>query len=182
MTYHDTLTKVGILLTQKNRAYGDNAHKSFERFGSISYIIRLSDKAERMKQLDENPDIDTGDEAWIDTCFDMIGYVLLFCADLYYDLFPDDETDVEDRHIRRTLDYVEELTCLSSEEIESMATIFKNSYISNRTLVDLILSFDNDDGPTPTELILFVAYLVKMYCDFENRKEQENGKEAEEEQ
>lgn len=64
----------------KNHDYGDSFSKSFEEFGLISSIIRLSDKLNRLKKL-KNSTAKT-DEPIRDTLLDMANYCILTIMEL----------------------------------------------------------------------------------------------------
>lgn len=63
------------LYSDKNADYGDSFHKTFEEYGMTSVLIRLSDKLNRLKALQEK-DAQV-DESIRDTLMDLAGYCLL---------------------------------------------------------------------------------------------------------
>ncbi|MGC8767372.1 MAG: nucleotide modification associated domain-containing protein [Brevinematia bacterium] len=68
------------LLIQKNADYGDSYFKLRDDFGKISFIVRLVDKTERLKNLAKKESYFFS-ESEEDTIKDIIGYCLL---ELYY--------------------------------------------------------------------------------------------------
>ena len=64
----------------KNHDYGDSFSKSFEEFGLISSIIRLSDKLNRLKKLKDSTA--KVDESIGDTLLDMANYCILTMMEL----------------------------------------------------------------------------------------------------
>ena len=64
----------------KNHDYGDSFSKSFEEFGLISSIIRLSDKLNRLKKLKDSTA--KVDESIRDTLLDMANYCILTIMEL----------------------------------------------------------------------------------------------------
>ncbi len=72
--------KVVDLLIQKNADYGNSYFKLRDDFGKISFVVRLVDKTERLKNLaKKEPHFPSESEE--DTIKDIIGYCLL---ELYY--------------------------------------------------------------------------------------------------
>ena len=75
----DVCDDVKDLLIRKNRDYGNSFKKTYDEYGLLSLIIRLSDKLERLKSLNEKePAITT--ETIQDTIRDIAGYCLLALA------------------------------------------------------------------------------------------------------
>lgn len=70
------------LCTRKNKDYGSSAHDSYIDFGIISYVIRLSDKINRLKNLVKSKEQKVKDESIEDTLKDLANYSLLALADL----------------------------------------------------------------------------------------------------
>ena len=62
---------------QKNQAYGDSFHQTFQEEGFAMARIRLSDKLNRFKTLSRNPNIDSADESMTDTLLDLANYALM---------------------------------------------------------------------------------------------------------
>lgn len=75
-----TITKIALdivrMLEKKNKDYGDSYAILREEYGPISFVIRLSDKINRLKTLVNKPQADS-DESLEDTIRDIIGYCLL---------------------------------------------------------------------------------------------------------
>lgn len=77
---------------KKNNDYGDSFSKSFEEFGLISAIVRISDKYRRLTELGLNnkkPQVDG--EAIEDTLLDMANY----CIMTYMELIKQKEEEVK---------------------------------------------------------------------------------------
>ena len=70
------LYPIAELLEKKNTDYGDSFKKLRDEYGPTSFYIRLTDKFNRLKQLDKAGAL-VKDETVIDTLKDMIGYVTL---------------------------------------------------------------------------------------------------------
>lgn len=67
---------------RKNAAYGNSAHITFEAWGPTAYLVRISDKINRMNQLMAKPETDDIGESILDTIGDCITYLLMLLADL----------------------------------------------------------------------------------------------------
>lgn len=66
---------------KKNTAYGNSAHKTFEAWGETAYLVRISDKINRMNQLLRAPKTDDIGESILDTIGDCITYLIMLLAD-----------------------------------------------------------------------------------------------------
>lgn len=64
------------LFKRKNTDYGNSAHKTYEEFGLISFLVRLSDKLNRAVTLNKQ-DAMVQDEKIEDTLMDMANYSIL---------------------------------------------------------------------------------------------------------
>lgn len=67
------------LCEKKNKDYGSSCEDTFERFGDISYLVRITDKYNRILTL-INKDNEVKDENLIDTIRDMGNYCFLWLA------------------------------------------------------------------------------------------------------
>ena len=66
------------LHSRKNKDYGNAAHKSYLKYGIISYVMRLSDKMNRLDSLTKpGATIEVNDESLIDTFMDMAAYSIM---------------------------------------------------------------------------------------------------------
>ena len=71
---HDTCVK-------KNHDYGNSASELYEKFGLISYVVRMNDKMNRINSL-LNKDVEVKDEKIEDTLLDLANYCLLAVSDM----------------------------------------------------------------------------------------------------
>ena len=62
---------------KKNRDYGNSFEKSLEEFGDIAFVVRASDKMERIKSL-ANIENEVKDESVDDTVMDLANYCIMF--------------------------------------------------------------------------------------------------------
>lgn len=76
VTFKDILNKMYEIYERKNADYGNSFSKSYEEFGLVSPVIRLSDKVERLKTLC-NKEAQVQDESIIDTLIDIAVYAVL---------------------------------------------------------------------------------------------------------
>ena len=75
--FNEILEEMKDLYTRKNRDYGDSSTKSFKAFGLTSPIIRLSDKLERLKSLNDGKMALVEDESIEDTLIDLANYAVM---------------------------------------------------------------------------------------------------------
>lgn len=75
-TFKDILNKMYEIYEKKNADYGNSFAKSYDEFGLVSPVIRLSDKVERLKTLC-NKEAQVKDESIIDTLIDIAVYAVL---------------------------------------------------------------------------------------------------------
>ena len=80
---HDRKTHYGICselnetYRKKNNDYGDSFKKSYDEFGIVSAIVRMSDKMERLKSLSGNTKMEVKDESLEDTILDLCNYGIM---------------------------------------------------------------------------------------------------------
>ncbi len=65
------------LVERKNEDYGNSYDILRNEYGEVAFLIRLSDKVERLKSIYKNGKINVNNESEIDTIKDIIGYCLL---------------------------------------------------------------------------------------------------------
>jgi len=70
------LSPIADLLKRKNTDYGNSYAILRERFGPISFLVRLHDKINRVEQLTKNEAL-VKEESVLDTLKDIIGYCTL---------------------------------------------------------------------------------------------------------
>lgn len=67
---------------QKNTAYGNSFHDTYEKLGIISAVTRITDKYNRLVNLATNPKVNIGDESLKDTLLDMANYCIMTYMEL----------------------------------------------------------------------------------------------------
>ena len=75
--YVDLCQELVDTYERKNHDYGDSSHKTYKKFGFVSYAVRLNDKLNRFEQLcvfNENQMV--SNESARDTLMDLAGYAL----------------------------------------------------------------------------------------------------------
>lgn len=77
--YKKIVTETMELCIKKNKDYGSSVQDTFERFGDISYLVRITDKYNRICSL-LNKDGEVKDESIDDTIRDMANYAFLWLA------------------------------------------------------------------------------------------------------
>lgn len=74
--------QIAELYAVKNTAYGDSFGQSFQKYGPISGLTRMSDKWNRFENLILNPSIDYNDERIQDTLIDLAAYAIMFLIEI----------------------------------------------------------------------------------------------------
>lgn len=150
---------------QKNLAYGNNAHKTFVRFGKAAYSMRLMDKFQRLENLIANPDIDHADESIEDTLGDAITYTIMFAADLMCSKTAAMKPSLEDdQNIDKTIEMLRLFVCTPEEGIQEMADQFVKVVQSETdSFSNVVYAMYLDENTTATDYVLLAAYLINIY-------------------
>ena len=77
--YKKIVTETMELCVKKNKDYGSSVEDTFEKFGDISYLVRITDKYNRICSL-LNREGEVKDESIDDTIRDMANYAFLWLA------------------------------------------------------------------------------------------------------
>ena len=77
--YKKIVTETMELCIKKNKDYGSSVQDTFEKFGDISYLVRITDKYNRICSL-LNREGEVKDESIDDTIRDMANYSFLWLA------------------------------------------------------------------------------------------------------
>ena len=78
--YKKIVTETMELCVKKNKDYGSSVQDTFEKFGDISYLVRITDKYNRICSLLQNGKAEVEDESCSDTIRDMANYSFLWLA------------------------------------------------------------------------------------------------------
>lgn len=65
------------LYSRKNRDYGSSVTDTYQKFGLTSFLVRLSDKLNRLISLNKKKEILVKDEKIEDTLMDMANYCII---------------------------------------------------------------------------------------------------------
>lgn len=84
--HHKEITdRIRNTYKRKNKDYGDSFSKSYNEFGAVAGVIRISDKVERLKNLVRSDERHVEDETFKDTLEDMIGYGIMLLMEIEND-------------------------------------------------------------------------------------------------
>lgn len=84
MELHKVLCeKIHNTCVAKNKDYGNSATLTYNKYGMVSYLVRMEDKINRIKSLtvDKNQQ-QVKDESVLDTLLDLSNYCLLAAIDV----------------------------------------------------------------------------------------------------
>ena len=73
----DVCSDIRRIYALKNADYGDSFGKSLDEFGPIAFVVRASDKMERLKQLVKSEAKVKG-ESFDDTVSDLANYCIMY--------------------------------------------------------------------------------------------------------
>ena len=83
--HKELLDNMHDVYVRKNHDYGDSVHETYERYGMTSFLVRMEDKMNRIRTLDEAEDIKVKDEKMEDTLLDLANYAILAIIELKRD-------------------------------------------------------------------------------------------------
>lgn len=69
----------------KNHDYGNSVSDTYEKFGDVSFLVRITDKYNRILSLSNKDDIKVKDEVLEDTILDLANYCLLWLVEKEYE-------------------------------------------------------------------------------------------------
>lgn len=70
------------LCKRKNSDYGSSVNDTYKRYGLVSYLVRMEDKINRVRNLVLNKDQKVEDEKIRDTLMDLANYSILAIIDM----------------------------------------------------------------------------------------------------
>ena len=79
--HKELLDSLHNLYIAKNKDYGDSVHDTYEKYGLVSFLVRLEDKLNRARTLSKQ-DAVVQDEKIEDTLMDMANYAILAVIEL----------------------------------------------------------------------------------------------------
>jgi hypothetical protein len=77
----DILDEMHSLYLAKNGDYGNSIHDTYEKYGMISFLVRMEDKMNRLRTL-LNKEAKVKDERIEDTLMDLANYSVLAVMEL----------------------------------------------------------------------------------------------------
>lgn len=80
--HQELLDNLHQLYIAKNNDYGDSVHDTFEKYGLISFLVRIEDKLNRLRTLTLKNSQMVQDEKIKDTFLDMANYAILAVLEL----------------------------------------------------------------------------------------------------
>lgn len=83
--HQEFLDKLHNLYVTKNRDYGDSVHRTYEKYGMTSYLVRIEDKINRVQSLTKSGIQRVNDEKLQDTLLDAANYLILAAIELEND-------------------------------------------------------------------------------------------------
>ena len=73
------------LCKRKNSDYGSSVNDTYKKYGMVSYLVRMEDKINRIRNLVLNKNQKVEDEKIRDTLMDLSSYCILAIIDLEQD-------------------------------------------------------------------------------------------------
>ena len=81
--HKELLDNLHDLYIAKNHDYGDSVHDTYEKYGLISFLVRMEDKLNRVRTLNKNiNNIQVPTERIEDTLLDLANYAILAVLEL----------------------------------------------------------------------------------------------------
>ena len=76
------LDNLHTIYIAKNHDYGDSVHDTYKKYGLTSFLVRIEDKLNRVRTLNQNTDIQVPTEKIEDTLLDLANYAILAVIEL----------------------------------------------------------------------------------------------------
>ena len=77
LTFQEILDKMSEIHSKKNADYGDSFGDTYNKYGFVSALVRLSDKLNRLNSLYRSGNIQVKDESIGDTLLDLANYAVM---------------------------------------------------------------------------------------------------------
>ena len=74
--------RLNKVYADKNHDYGNSFGETYEKYGDISALVRISDKMNRIEQLVQTGEQKVKDEALEDSILDMANYLIMWAMEL----------------------------------------------------------------------------------------------------
>lgn len=83
MTKFETIIKeMHELYKNKNSDYGSSVNDTYQKYGMVSYLVRMEDKLNRARTLTQKQTQNVADEKLRDTLIDLANYTILAIMEL----------------------------------------------------------------------------------------------------
>ena len=106
--HNGILTSIHKMYINKNHDYGDSVHDIYKKYGLVSFLVRMEDKLNRVRNLSKDnvkiTDAKVKDEKIEDTLLDLANYAILAVMELKLDKDNNDTAT----HITMTGDVLEQ--------------------------------------------------------------------------
>ena len=79
--HQELLNDLHNLYITKNHDYGDSVHDTYEKYGLVSFLVRLEDKLNRVRTISQKEQL-VSDEKIKDTLLDLANYAILAVIEL----------------------------------------------------------------------------------------------------
>ena len=79
--HQELLNYLHNLYIIKNHDYGDSVHDTYEKYGLVSFLVRLEDKLNRVRTISQKEQL-VSDEKIKDTLLDLANYAILAVIEL----------------------------------------------------------------------------------------------------
>ena len=76
------LDNLHTIYITKNHDYGDSVHDTYKKYGLTSFLVRMEDKLNRVRTLNQNTDMQVPTEKIEDTLLDLANYAILAVMEL----------------------------------------------------------------------------------------------------
>lgn len=80
--FKDNLKRMWKLYSRKNHDYGDSVSRTFDDYGLTSFLVRMDDKMNRLKTINQTQQIACDDEKIEDTLLDLANYAILAITEM----------------------------------------------------------------------------------------------------
>ena len=80
--HEDRCNYLHDLYIRKNRDYGSSVTDTFNQYGLVSFLVRIEDKLNRVRTLNEKGRAKVTDESLMDTLYDLANYAMLAIIEL----------------------------------------------------------------------------------------------------
>lgn len=161
MTHTEILSELAELLGSKNKAYGNNAHKTYCRFGAAAYTMRMMDKAERLEALSqfESDYAVFTHESRLDTLVDLLGYIFLYLGDMR----TTGESPESTANMDHTFKFIQMMKDMTDEHIVALNNQFRMTWLHDSpALSDVIYEMYLTESVSVDDYILLAAYILVL--------------------